>query len=112
MNKQGHKNVLAIWFDLVSKHNSDFQINFSMLKIRQIFVIFFIEEYKNGRVTFIIDLLYFDTLDVFYLLKNGPKFLPLISKRTKSPEHLYSYFHRLLALLIHHLNSATLSCFK
>ena len=55
VNENGLKKVLSIWFDLVLKPNFDFQSHFSMSKISRIFMIFFfIEEYRNRTLTFII----------------------------------------------------------
>ena len=69
-----------------------------MSKIRRIFPIFFvIEEYKNLRRTFIIDIFL-----MYFITKNGPKFWTSNLNPSKSREHFYGRFHRPLALLIHH----------
>ena len=66
VNKQGQWTMKTIikyfwpfdWFRIEGRkqHNSDFQSHFAMSKIGEILLIFFIEEYKKGRPTFITDM--------------------------------------------------------
>jgi hypothetical protein len=55
-----HKNVLGIWFDLVLKVKYStiliFKVIFLCQKSAESLRFFFIEEYKNGRLTFIIEI--------------------------------------------------------
>ena len=65
-------------------------------------MIFFIEEYKKGRPTFIIEIFFELGFLMYFVTKNEPKFRPSIPNRSKSLEHFFGRFHRTLVLLIHH----------
>ena len=60
VSKQGqsHKKVLGIWLDLVLKvkYSTILIFKFYVKNQPNLYEFFFIEEFKNGRLTFIIDI--------------------------------------------------------